>query len=48
MAQARLTSKGKADFADYLIGAVARQSNCQEIVSFDRKLKTENWFRVLD
>jgi predicted nucleic-acid-binding protein len=30
--------QGKANFSDYLIGAVARQSGCTETVSFDGKL----------
>lgn len=29
---------GKADFADYLIGAVNEQAGCNETASFDRKL----------
>ncbi len=29
---------GKADFADYLIGAVNEQADCDETASFDRKL----------
>lgn len=40
--------QGKADFSDYLIGAVARQSGCTEIVSFDGKLKGERGFQCLE
>lgn len=39
--------RGKADFSDYLIGAVSRQSGCTETVSFDSKLKGELGFHVL-
>lgn len=37
--------QGRADFSDYLIGAIAQQAGCQETVSFDRKLKGERGFR---
>jgi predicted nucleic-acid-binding protein len=39
--------QGKADFSDYLIGAVSRQAGCTETVSFDGKLKGEEGFRLL-
>ncbi|NMF84189.1 type II toxin-antitoxin system VapC family toxin [Nodosilinea sp. P-1105] len=39
--------QGKADFSDYLIGAVARQAGCTETVSFDGKLKGERGFHCL-
>ncbi|XGB43928.1 MAG: type II toxin-antitoxin system VapC family toxin [Nodosilinea sp. LVE1205-7] len=39
--------QGKADFSDYLIGAVARQSGCTETISFDSKLKNERGFQYL-
>ena len=39
--------QGKADFSDYLIGAISRQAGCIETVSFDRKLKAEKGFRCL-
>ncbi|MGB3300190.1 MAG: type II toxin-antitoxin system VapC family toxin [Phormidesmis sp.] len=39
--------QGKADFSNYLIGAVSRQAGCTEIVSFDGKLKSEKGFRCL-
>ena len=37
--------QGRADFSDYLIGAIATYASCQETVSFDRKLKGERGFR---
>jgi predicted nucleic-acid-binding protein len=43
----QLTEKGKADFSDYLIGAIAAQSDCRETVTFDRKLCREKGFRCL-
>lgn len=42
------TKQGKADFSDYLIGAIASQKGCTETVSFDRKLKGEKGFRCLE
>ena len=44
----RLNKLGKADFADYLIGAVNRSYECDITVTFDRKLKGEKWYRVLN
>ena len=41
------TKKGRADFSDYLIGAVALQLYSCETVTFDRKLKDEKGFRCL-
>ncbi len=41
------TNFGRADFSDYLIGALARQSGCSETATFDRKLKNEKGFRCL-
>lgn len=38
---------GRADLADYLIGAIAANSNCREIVTFDLKLQFAPDFRVL-
>jgi predicted nucleic-acid-binding protein len=35
----------KADFSDYLIGAIARQAGCSETWSFDSKLKGERGFQ---
>ncbi|WP_416670230.1 PIN domain-containing protein [Egbenema bharatensis] len=40
--------QGKADFSDYLIGAVSRQAGCTETVSFDGKLKGEKGFQCLE
>ncbi len=37
--------QGKADFSDYLIGAVSQQAGCSETVSFDGKLKGERGFQ---
>ena len=39
---------GKADFADYLIGAVNHYHECDMTVTFDRKLIGEKRFRVLN
>ncbi|MEX0268534.1 PIN domain-containing protein [Leptolyngbyaceae cyanobacterium UHCC 1019] len=39
--------QGKADFSDYLIGAISRQAGCTETVSFDGKLKSERGFQCL-
>jgi predicted nucleic-acid-binding protein len=41
------TKKGRADFSDYLIGAVVLQAGSCETVTFDRKLKDEKGFRCL-
>ncbi|WP_017324251.1 PIN domain-containing protein [Synechococcus sp. PCC 7336] len=38
---------GRADFADYLIGAVNEQAGCDETATFDRKLKGAEKFRGL-
>ncbi|MDB9519630.1 type II toxin-antitoxin system VapC family toxin [Roseofilum reptotaenium CS-1145] len=40
--------QGRADFADYLIGAIARQVGCTETVSFYRKRTSEEGFRSLE
>jgi predicted nucleic-acid-binding protein len=40
--------QGKADFSDYLIGAVSRQAGCTETASFDSKLKGERGFQCLE
>ena len=37
---------GRADFADYLIGAIATNSGCREIVTFDRKLQSVTNCRI--
>ena len=44
----KLNKLGKADFADYLIGAVNHDRECSETVTFDRKLVGEKWYLVLD
>jgi len=36
---------GKADFSDYLIGAIAHQAGCSTTYSFDRKLIGEKGFQ---
>lgn len=41
------TKQGKADFSDYLIGAIARQVGCDETATFDRRLKDEKGFYCL-
>ncbi|WP_200892406.1 PIN domain-containing protein [Aliterella atlantica] len=41
------TKQGRGDFSDYLIGTVARQLGCQEIVTFDKKLNGESGFQLL-
>jgi predicted nucleic-acid-binding protein len=40
--------KGKADFSDYLIGAIAQQFSCGITATFDQKLKNENGFDCLN
>ncbi|MCF4968036.1 PIN domain-containing protein [Nostoc sp. CMAA1605] len=40
--------KGKADFSDYLIGAVSQHLGCRSTASFDRKLKGERGFDLLE
>ena len=44
----KLNKLGKADFADYLIGAVNHFHECSTTVTFDRKLRDDKWYRVLD
>ncbi|MBD2605712.1 type II toxin-antitoxin system VapC family toxin [Scytonema hofmannii FACHB-248] len=39
--------QGKADFSDYLIGAIAQQLGCSKIVTFDRKLADNKGFKLL-
>jgi len=38
---------GKGNFADYLIGEIATQHGCRDIVTFDRGLKHARGFTVL-
>jgi predicted nucleic-acid-binding protein len=42
------TKQGKGDFSDYLIGAICYQAGCDKTATFDRKLKTESGFDLLD
>lgn len=39
--------RGRADFADCLIGAIVRQLGCDETATFDRKLQGEKGFNYL-
>jgi predicted nucleic-acid-binding protein len=41
------TKRGRADFSDYLIGALAHQAGCNKTVTFDRKLQAEEEFHCL-
>lgn len=41
------TRQGSGDFSDYLIGAIARQHDCLETATFDRKLRGEKGFKFL-
>ncbi|NET58059.1 MAG: type II toxin-antitoxin system VapC family toxin [Symploca sp. SIO2E6] len=41
------TKQGRADFSDYLIGAISYHIGSTETVTFDRKLKGEDGFRCL-
>lgn len=40
--------QGKADFSDYLIGAIAQQSDCTTTATFDQKLKSEKGFNCFE
>ena len=42
------TKQGRADFSDYLIGAIARQKGCTETITFDKKLKGERGFNCFE
>lgn len=39
--------RGKASFADYVIGEVSREAGCRDTVSFDRGLKGSPGFTIL-
>ncbi len=39
--------KGRAGFADYLIGRLAKAAGCEETLSFDRSLASAKGFRNL-
>ena len=40
--------RGRADFADYLIGAIAQEAGCRDTVTFDQKLRETPGFTVLE
>jgi predicted nucleic-acid-binding protein len=40
--------QGRADFSDYLIGAISQHSGCTSIVTFDKKLNREKGFNLLE
>ncbi len=40
--------RGKADFSDYLIGRINRTAGCLMTVTFDKTLKEDANFRLLD
>lgn len=40
--------QGKADFSDYLIGAIAQQFHCTTTATFDQKLKLEKGFNCFE
>lgn len=40
--------QGSADFSDFLIGAIAQESGCTITATFDRKLRGEKGFGLLD
>jgi predicted nucleic-acid-binding protein len=44
----KLNKLGKADFADYLIGAINHFQECRTTVTFDKKLKDNKWYQLLD
>jgi predicted nucleic-acid-binding protein len=39
--------KGRAEFADYLIGAIHRANGCERTVTFDRRLRGDTHFQML-
>jgi predicted nucleic-acid-binding protein len=39
--------RGPGDFADYVIGRVAREAGCERTATFDRRLKRSTLFRML-
>lgn len=38
---------GKADFADYIIGAIHQEAGCEVTVTFDRRLRSDANFQIL-
>jgi predicted nucleic-acid-binding protein len=43
----RAYGAGRADFADYLIGAMAKACGCSRTVTLDRRLRGASGFEVL-
>ena len=39
--------RGRADFADYVIGALHRESGCPRTVTFDRRLRGDAHFQMI-
>ena len=39
--------KGRADFADYVIGASHREAGCARTATFDRRLREHAAFQIL-
>jgi predicted nucleic-acid-binding protein len=39
--------RGRAGFADYLIGAIARERGCDSVYTFDRALRGAEGFKLL-
>ena len=39
--------KGPGDFADYLIGEISFEAGCQDVCTFDRRLRGEHGFSLL-
>lgn len=39
---------GSADFSDYLLGWKSRREGCRDIATFDRKLRSEQAFTLLE
>ncbi len=42
-----LYEEGQGDFSDYLLGAKNRRAGCSATVTFDRKLRRSDLFRVI-
>lgn len=40
--------QGRADFSDYLIGAISQYSGCSYLVTFDKKLRNQKGFNLLE
>jgi predicted nucleic-acid-binding protein len=38
---------GRADFADYVIGALNQEAGCEKTVTFDRRLRGDAHFQIL-